>query len=536
MNTSQSESSLVFKVENHKSSPMKLLMNLALHRFPDGIPFVNELTQKVEITKSPLRGNYPIGLLAHIELDHKMLYKPTILHNTFSNASTEDNQPNSIILPVLRPYQIPLFQEICQHYNKCLSNNIPCVIHVEAPCGFGKSEVSMMLIAMLRIRTVIVVKTKVLVSHWIKYLERYNIDHYGSYDGSISLMKNVRSSIPDVLVVVSRHFENTDFLSYINTNYSMCLIDEIHSWNLSSNSELSKFVINSPLPVNIYLTATPNLTDRTIYGKSIKATHPPSFETLVRKLINYSKRDHTLSVIGSTEQLDNFILSDVTRNSIIITCIIENITECNIVYCNRRLHVDILYNSVIHNIKEYNIPIVEEDSCYVIFNIKGVNTCILKGDAEAPNIHNMIKNLSLFTKFTLISTIQFCACGLDLPRISNVILAVDNIDSNTLKQAVGRAERAPYDTVRKTFIFWCLSMSNNKDEHNALRTKKLSHNSRQVYTTTYNKFLKDNIEIKNRLLELGWQYDPINKNNTGVNNGVNTVRSCSAHASGAKYY
>jgi superfamily II DNA or RNA helicase len=312
------------------------------------------------------------------------------------------------------------------------------------------------------VKTVIIVKTKILVNHWCGYLEKYRISHLGSFDGVTALLKNFVNgtvSIPDVLVIVSRHVENEEFLNFLTLNYSFCLIDEIHSWSLTEDSAMSKFIITTPFAINIYLTATPNKEDIPVYGQIIKAMHPPDFNSMKRIIVNYQKRDTSIVTIEepltsdfSDEPLDTIQL-DPVRNSVIVTCILELLASCTIVYCNRRKHVDLLFNSLLRSIR--NIDIVdnlEVDDVTISFSMLEQSYKILKGDAKHSDIHGKIKDLSNHRNFTLITTVQFCACGLDLPAITNVILALTSVESNTLKQAVGRAERAPYNTDRRVVM------------------------------------------------------------------------------------
>lgn len=492
-------------INNTALPEAKYMLMSAVRSYQTSIPFYNILTSRVERCDNLYKGIYPVSLLYLHRLES---YKITTLHYPFLH--------NCESLPELRPYQKPVVKELITHYNNCNNLKIPCVVNIQAPCGFGKSETSLWIIGKLRIRTVIIVKTKILVNHWCGYFEKYGINYIGSFDGAnalISSLVNDMSKIPDVLVVVSRHVENEFFVEFLEKNYSLCLVDEIHSWSLSSNSELSKFIITKPLAVNIYLTATPNSLDVPIYGHIIKAKHPPEFFNLDRRIVNYTKIDNSVVIIdNSTDQdaLDE-IQGDVIRNSVIVTCILDNLVNCSIVYCNRRRHVDIFFNSIIKSLDNMNgVEDFQNDSILITFSIRGKVYRILKGDAEYSEIHKYIKDLSNYERFTLITTVQFCACGLDLPSVNVIMLALTSIDDNTLKQAVGRAERAPYDKPRKVCIFWVTKSSGSMRalHHVILKTKKVNNyysKHSQAYHYQYNKFIRDCDNIKNTLQEVGWK-------------------------------
>lgn len=501
----------------HINNPgeIQILMRKLCFLFPAGVPFYNAVTSKVETTEKAYKGIYPVSILNFDEERRITSYRPEIIHHDFFNQN--------IASPILRHYQIPVFKEFLDHYNTSVNKSIPVVVHIKAPCGFGKSETSLKIITTLRIRSVIIVKTKILVNHWCGYLERYGISHYGSFDGAVALLKTILEQmvqLPDVLVIVSRHVENEDFVNFIQEHYSLCLIDEIHSWCLSGNSELSKFVITKPFPVNIYLTATPNQVDEAVYGKIIQASHPPEFNTLRRLIINYSKIDSSIVLIddSKTDETLDQIQADTIRNSVIVTCILDFLSSCSIVYCNRRRHVDLLFSSVANSLLKLGVlDSYNPDSVLIKFNIGDRSFVILKGDAESPNIHSMIKNLSNCNSFVLITTVQFCACGLDLPTITNVMLALTSIDDNTLKQAVGRAERGPYTSDRRVFMFWTTKASGSMrgQDHITLKTKKVpglfNYHPQNSYTQLYNKFIRDCNETKLLLQSIGWKNDTASK-------------------------
>lgn len=466
--------------------------------YSTGIPFYNTLTSRVEVSTKPMRGIYSPSILLY----GYIRYSADVKHIMFMNSIKSK--------PRLRPYQIAVYEMFNSHYNWCISKGYPCSALIQAPCGFGKSETSLRIIADLSIKTVIIVKTKILVNHWCSYFENYGISHLGSYDGATSLLKKlVEERLPDVLVIVSRHIENEDFVQFLLSNYSLCLIDEVHSWALCNHSEMSKFIITNPFPVTIFLTATPNKLDLPVLGKIIKAEHPPSFKNLQREIHVYSNIDTTavtVEEISNDEPLDP-IQGDRVRNQIIVTCILDNLLESSIVYCNRRRHVELLYNSTVKSLSDTSM--VEElvtDNITTTFKIRGTEYTIMKGDAEHSDIHSKIKSLSNCPRFVLITTVQFCACGLDLPSVNTIMLALTSIDDNTLKQAVGRAERGPYTGTRKVYLFCTTYNTGIERTKQSSRFKPLAyHNHSSIqYTAIYNKFLRDYKSIKTTLTVAGW--------------------------------
>ena len=470
--------------------------------YPKGISFYNTLTSRVELTTKPYKGIYPPSILLY---GNFLSYRSSILHYKFSNLNFTS--------PILRDYQKPVFREFMVHYNECISKGYPTSVNIQAPCGFGKSETTLKIILSLKVKSIIIVKTKILVNHWCGYLQTYGINHLGSFDGATELMKTFNEGsvqIPDVLVIVSRHVENYDFVTFLQSNYSLCLVDEIHSWCLSTDSELSKFVITQSFPVNIYLTATPNMLDYPVYGKIIKAEHPPSFYNMRRFYMTYSRIDKDVVIVDDSkdnEPLDA-IQSDQIRNQIIITCMLENLDTCSIVYCNRRRHVDLLFNGILNSLSKLDlVNNLTSDDVLISFQIRKKEFRILKGDAEHTDIHLKIKDLSKYENFILISTVQFCACGLDLPSVKVVMLALSSIDNNTLKQAVGRAERGPYEGQRIVYVFTSTQPTINSMCASKLKNKKslfMAH-PQSSYTQLYNKFIKDCQNIQNTLKNIGWE-------------------------------
>jgi hypothetical protein len=506
-----------FNLESHTTIQSSALIKETKLKYRADVPFYNNYTGQIEVTKSARKGIYPVGVLSILVDGNGIVkhedYNTNIIHNYFNN--------NTVTTPSLYDHQKIVYKNFKNHYDACVKATIPCVTTIQAPCGFGKSETTIKIIHKLKVRTIIIVKTKILVNHWCSYFEKYNFNYYGSYDGVKTLLEKYESdpnSIPDILVIVSRHVENDRFIEFIQENYTLCIIDEVHSWNLSGNSELSKFVMIHPLPINIYLTATPNKKDAVIYGHHIEAQRHTEFFDMNRYIIDYTKRDQNIVTLENIYQAGENplegIQSDKSRNQTIITCILDNLLSCSIVFCNRRLHMKLLFLSIGNCIKKLescdeslfsNVMISE---ICITFSFKGKvkeDIFILMGDAEYGDIHNLISNLGEKKYFTMITTVQFCACGLNLPAVTNIMLATSKIQNNDLKQAVGRAERAPYNTDRFTFIFWVTDDYNKGNYHTVVNNMKvpITH----IQSNNYTNFIKDCHDVKTTLVGQGWKTD-----------------------------
>jgi len=391
-------------------------------------------------------------------------------------------------------------------YNKSIQMKVPFTCLMKAPCGFGKSETSIKLIVDLKVKTVIIVKTKLLVTHWMSYFEKYKIDYNGSLFGSTELLVKMPDKLitPDVLIVVSRHLENPNFIKFLENNYSLCIIDEIHLWNLSSTSEVSKFILLHPMPITVYLTATPNMhTDSIFYGTVFYGERDSNIDNINRYIVDYSKVDTT--TIPSTIEYDPESLcsveKDMLRNRIIVSCIMENIAKNSVTFCNRRNHMELLYNllnvSIKIILKQENTPIsnLQEDEVSMSFNLGVKPIIILKGDAEFQKIHQKINNLSTANHFAMITTSHLCATGVNLPSINTVMIAAPALNETDIQQAVGRAERGPYNTDRYTYLFYANSTPDPQKQ------MKLKGN----YNTTYQPYIKKVLSMKKTLIDLGWR-------------------------------
>ena len=489
---------------NNPSTSMLFNLNKRYHRCSE-IPYYSTYTNSIQSSRVPHDGTYPISLLMHgnySDYNIKIDYYPM----------THDKD---IISPKLYQRQLQLYSNLIFAYNNSVNKQLPFVGLVEAPCGFGKSETTIKFICDLKVKTVIIVKTRLLVTHWMKYFEKYKFNYNGSLFGSVDLLEKMPENMfpPDVLIVVSRHLENPKFIDFIESNYSLCIIDEIHLWNLSSTSELSKYILLHPTPIMLYLTATPNKNDKVFYGEIFTGIRDSNINNISRHIIDYNFFDDTIVKYNSLTNHDTLcdIQKNSIRNQIIVTCILIAIKNNTIVFCIRRRHMEILFdmlkdsilrlrelpNSIIKDYEEDEVSMKltwsdqqsDQRSGQRSGQRSNSHIVILKGDAEFNKIHDRINQLNEAQFFVLITTSHLCATGVNLPSINTIMIAAPHLNKTDLQQAVGRSERGPYIEGQDRYVY-LFHLPKGKSKNQQL---------------THQTYISQLLLMKQNLIGLGWK-------------------------------
>lgn len=433
------------------------------------IPYLDSLESMFISNAStrPMKGYYPVGLLSNDVISHIEIQTGPLHHRMFPivNPITD-----TIVMTDL---QCDVIQKVLDHTNKCLQNYRPVSCCINTPCASGKTVISVKLISIQKLRTFILVPTKIMIGQWLRELRQNNVNSVGSYDGSKSLVDTL-DVIPDVLVIVSKHLCNPDLVNILRDNYTVGIFDEIHLFNLQNSSAISMFLLKASPLYSYFLTATHKVNNEVFTGRLITSDHRTQFVT--KNILIYNKTSPELHI----EQGET-ILQDGLRNNSIITCLVEHfLTNSIIVLTTSRDHMVFLYNTFVDRLvmSHERVKVVDNDNLNG-FQINGLDYYVFLADAKSKNIHTNSDIIRDKERIVMFSTYKLCSTGLNIPNLNMLVTASNNIDSISFMQAVGRIMRpSRYDT--KSVVF-CKEIEINSYSKE-LSTNFLSDINSQILT------------------------------------------------------
>lgn len=184
---------------------------------------------------------------------------------------------------VLNPLQENIVKEIKRQTEDIITNNkAPPYITLVAECSIGKTVISIHLLSELKMRTLIITPSIDLGQQWCNSVEKFipGADVFVSKQGARKLL--IQKHIHDILIVPSKHLSSEEFVSFVTDNYSICFLDEQHTYNMSENENLCTFFTFNSFARVFSLTATPRPVNSLFFGR----------EVVVEELIKQSKRNN----------------------------------------------------------------------------------------------------------------------------------------------------------------------------------------------------------------------------------------------------
>lgn len=312
--------------------------------------------------------------------------------------------------------------------------------------GGGKTFVTRVILERLRLRTVVVLDTKLLFEQWAQALE--GMDVHKSTVGPSSLLAS--DKVHDVLICCRKHFDNPDFVQYFEKNYSVLVIDESHLYNLLDNNNMGRFLaLNSP-PVVISLSATPHkrndlyLGERCVHKEDRQFTHKlftvrPGWEpsTEVGPVWDYVWHNNRIGkrFIKGEDLKPEFkygLFRNVfAKDSALIEVFAAGLQlslqkgERVIAVSSSRTQIDELYN--------YLLPRVTPG---VLFN-----------DSE------LVRCKEATGSFVLLTTTKKGGQGLDVSNANSLHVVSVESNESTVTQVLGRVQRPGDCMIRSVYIY-----------------------------------------------------------------------------------
>lgn len=440
----------------------------------------------IEVTEDNLESNnpftLPIGIFSNIMLK---------LHCIFDDKERQYDH-----LFFTKNYTIPfvinnLQTEVINMYTKYTEINKDKPLHLtfNLPCGFGKTVIATYISLVYNYKTIIIVNRKLLMLQWAKHFRKAGLNVYCSYKGPKHLMKIINSNYSeesnllddpednefenldseimkliqedissqcdndlinnDILIIPSKHLKNEDFVKFAINNYTICFIDESHTYNLLNDSTMNRFLSNNYFKYLFSLSATPSRINKLFFCQEIKLNDIyleqfNNLKKLERKLFNVktiTKTNIPLS-IEMLVQIKNMTKKIMIKNK--LTTFKYN-SIINLLYLDTNRN-QIIINNIINNYKETTRGIIivslRSHLTYLFEELskKNVQNLFLGKPEKIKNIVENIKKNNL-KQYLIVATDKLINTGFDMQNLNTLHIASIFMNNTEYLQTVGRIER-----------------------------------------------------------------------------------------------
>lgn len=358
-------------------------------------------------------------------------------------------------------------------------------ITIVAPCGLGKTITTLYyILSRIKCKTFIITQSLALCEQWEKEINGKfkGLKVLNSKNGVTKLMNNPELYNCDILIFPDKHLTKTKFIHTLSNNFSVCVVDEQHKYNLTSEATTMKtFLTITSFQYIFSLTATPVKYNKMYFGREITFAHKDFLDLENQKEIRNAFRislveNENENDINKKKDIDNdnlwynflmntsklktdnmknnfryatyrdlLISQDKKRIELIVSTIILSLNlknkKTNII--NPKVLILTKYVKEIEEISSrLKIKLEEED--IDIFPLYAGN------EDERKRVFEDVKKLD---KFIMIGTQDYFGTGIDIPDLNILHLTSLNQNKVSLKQALGRVERKN-DSIEKEFYYY----------------------------------------------------------------------------------
>ncbi|CCD83290.1 transcript release/DNA helicase [Squirrelpox virus] len=405
---------------------------------------LNLFTQKGELTEvfqgSSFRFLVPVGFFAASR------YPPR--GRRFRRPANPMPDAEKVSVPELYPVQRRVVEEVEAAAKRKAREGRPPYVTLHLACGFGKTVTACHLIAKHRLRAVVCVPNKMIIPQWRAAVEATGASHLVSVDGVSSLLRELRTVTPSVLVVVSRHFGNEEFCRLVDERYDVLVVDESHTHNLMNNTAMARFLAFHPPRVCYFLTATPRAVNRVYCNDVINVTKLSTLRKTLRVSNAYFEPFSTPRVRAIVRMLDSpqnkyhiytekALVEDAPRNAEIVRTVADEFAAGAInrvlVIAKLRSHMLAIYNALVERFGEDVVAL---------------------GDAQNRKTPERVRDIRGRARFIFVSTLFYSGTGLDIPSLDSLVVCVGVMNAMQAEQLLGRVCRDTADHANRTvFVF-----------------------------------------------------------------------------------
>ncbi|AUL80285.1 DNA helicase [Vaccinia virus] len=373
--------------------------------------------------------------------------KTSLVFETLTTTDYKITSINPTNAPKLYPLQRKVVSEVVTNMRKMIEAKRPLYITLHLACGFSKTITTCYLMARHGRKTVICVTYKMLIHQWKTQVEAVGLEHKISLDGVSSLLKELKTQSPDVLIVVSRHLTNDAFCNYINRHDDLFILDELHTYNLMNNTAVKRFLAYYPPMMCYFLTARPRPPNR-IYCNSI---------------INIAKLSDLIKTIYA---VDSFFEPYSTDNIRHMVKRLDGPSNKDHIYTEKLLHVDEPRNQLILNTLEEEfksgtinrILVITKLRQHIVFFYKRLldffgSEVVFIGDGQNRRTPDMVKSIKELNRFTFVSTSFYSGTGVDILSLDSLFICSAVINNMQIEQLLGRVCRETELVNRTVYVF-----------------------------------------------------------------------------------
>lgn len=421
------------KISHHILLPIAELPEKLLNRFRADLTLVNPDYEKAR--------KYGKGLVSYSIPEFVRFYwmdstylglprstKMNYIHNRFADCGMtlelEDVRPEFETIPFPEKGEMaPLFYQN-EAIDKILGGNIV----LKFKCGKGKTILSLMAVAKLRLRTLILVRTNILLYQWvdaIKQIFDVEDDQIGIING-----KTKREGLITVATEQSISAMSRDDKRRIGEVYGHIIVDEAHEVGAKVYRELMKVFKARKMTG---LSATPDREDKMTpvlklsIGPVVEVDDLGPFNTE----LHLRKTSFTYIFDGKKDKYHELIkalIHDEDRNRLIVEDLVSHYQAGRLVLCysSRIEHMEILENML-----KDRIP--------------GVKTDILASRRHGATMRiqdqELVKQKVRDQEIQVLNGGKMVEQGFDAPPLSVAVLATPTKSKRLIEQVLGRCQR-----------------------------------------------------------------------------------------------
>jgi superfamily II DNA or RNA helicase len=327
----------------------------------------------------------------------------------------------------LRDYQVPVVKKYIETVTKPhINGNICGGGLLELPCGFGKTSISLYILAQLKIKTLVIVHKEFLLNQWVERIQQFLPKaRVGRIQGQIIDIED-----KDIVIGMLQSLSMKEYPSSVFDSFGFTIIDEVH--HISSQT-FSNALFKIVTKYMLGLSATMNRKDGTtrvfklFLGDVIFKGKRDEQHNVIVKAIEYHVEDddfnHIITDFRGNVSYSSMIskLCEYNRRSEFIIKVIVNLLNDNpnqqiLILAHNRNLIKYLHDAISHR-----------KIATVGYYVGGMKESALK---ESEN------------KQVIIATYSMASEGLDIKTLNTLIMATPKTD---IQQSVGRILREKHN-------------------------------------------------------------------------------------------
>lgn len=404
---------------------------------------------------------------------------------------------------ILNKAQEEILNTFLKNCKDIQTNNLcPVYLNLVGECSIGKTVISLKIISIFKYKTVVITPSIDLAKQWGSSIAKFfeNCNYHVSEQGAAHLLKNLKT-VPDVLLCPSRHLSNEDFIKFVTKNYSICFIDEQHTYNLETNQMMKKFFAFNSFPFVFSLTATPRSFNALYLGREInlekiveelkpRIFKKESYEIVIPKyeLIKYS--DHYFKYLELSKKKylskDEVLYKSIAKKR----CLSEDMNRAKAIIKNVNKEYEndskvLILTHFVSEIENLFKALTDNEHCLFLKDSK-----IKKEDVymvyaasknnETTSLNTVKEEIKNKQQYIIIGTEDHLGTGIDVKELNILHMTSITVNKNNLIQYAGRVSRDNDTPIHKLFYYNISSYPMIKLDDNCKEIEKILKNKNWI--------------------------------------------------------